>query len=127
MTFDTTPGTHTLDSFGFWLYKEGEEANKTLVTINQPITYTIDGAGIDDAAASGIGCYPGVADDMLTVSGTAADMSLRIMDMSGAHRMTVVCTDGETAVDVSSLAQGMYLVLAEDGGNVVARLRFVKK
>ena len=78
MTFDTAPGTHTLDSFGFWLYKDGYEGDKTLVTINQPVTYTIEGAGIDDAAASGIGCYPGVADDMLTVSGTVAGASLRI-------------------------------------------------
>ena len=127
MTFDTAPGTHTLDSFGFWLYKDGYEADKTLVTINRPVTYTIDGAGIDDAAASGIGCYPGVADDMLTVSGTAAGASLRVIDLSGAQRMSVVCTDGETAVDVSCLAQGMYFVLVEDGGDVAARLRFVKK
>ncbi len=127
MTFDTAPGTHTLDSFGFWLYKEGYEADKTLVTINQPVTYTIDGAGIDDAAASGIGCYPGVADDMLTVSGTVAGASLRVIDLSGAQRMSVACTDGETAVDVSSLAQGMYFVLVEDGGDVASRLRFVKK
>ena len=125
MTFDTAPGTHTLDSFGFWLYKEGEEANKTLVTINQPITYTIDGA--DDAAASGIGCYPGVADDMLTVSGTVAGASLRVIDLSGAQRMSVACMDGETVVDVSGLAQGMYFVLMEDGGDVAARLRFLKK
>lgn len=127
MTFDTAPGTHTLDSFGFWLYKEGYEADKTLVTINRPVTYTIDGAGIDDAAASGIGCYPGVADDMLTVSGTVAGASLRVIDMSGAQRMSVACTDGETAVDVSSLAQGMYFVLVEDGSGIAARLRFVKK
>ena len=127
MTFDTAPGTHTLDSFGFWLYKDGYEADKTLVTINQPVTYTIEGAGIDDAAASGIGCYPGVADDMLTVSGTAAGASLRVIDLSGAQRMSVVCTDDETAVDVSCLAQGMYFVLVEDGGDVAARLRFVKK
>ena len=127
MTFDTAPGTHTLDSFGFWLYKDGYEGDKTLVTINQPVTYTIEGAGIDDAAASGIGCYPGVADDMLTVSGTVAGASLRVIDLSGAQRMSVACTDGETAVDVSSLAQGMYFVLVEDGGDVAARLRFVKK
>ena len=127
MTFDTAPGTHTLDSFGFWLYKEGYEADKTLVTINQPVTYTIDGAGIDDVAASGIGCYPGVADDILTVSGTVAGASLRVIDLSGAQRMSVACTDGETAVDVSCLAQGMYFVLVEDGGDVAARLRFVKK
>lgn len=127
MTFDTAPGTHTLDSFGFWLYKDGYEADKTLVTVNQPVTYTIDGAGIDDAAASGIGCYPGVADDVLTVSGTAAGASLRVIDMSGAQRMSVACTDGETAVDVSSLAQGMYFVLVEDGSGIAARLRFVKK
>ena len=127
MTFDTAPGTHTLDSFGFWLYKEGYEGDKTLVTINQPVTYTIDGAGIDDVAASGIGCYPGVADDILTVSGTVAGASLRVIDLSGAQRMSVACTDGETAVDVSCLAQGMYFVLVEDGGDVAARLRFVKK
>ena len=127
MTFDTAPGTHTLDSFGFWLYKDGYEGDKTLVTINQPVTYTIEGAGIDDAAASGIGCYPGVADDMLTVSGTVAGASLRVIDLSGAQRMSVACTDGETAVDVSGLAQGMYFVLVEDGGDVAARLRFVKK
>ena len=127
MTFDTAPGTHTLDSFGFWLYKDGYEGDKTLVTINQPVTYTIEGAGIDDAAASGIGCYPCVADDMLTVSGTVAGASLCVIDMSGAQRMSVACTDGETAVDVSGLAQGMYFVLVEDGGDVAARLRFVKK
>ena len=127
MTFDTAPGTHTLDSFGFWLYKEGYEGDKTLVTINQPVTYTIEGADIDDAAASGIGCYPGVADDMLTVSGTVAGASLRVIDLSGAQRMSMACTDGETAVDVSCLAQGMYFVLVEDGGDVAARLRFVKK
>lgn len=127
MTFDTAPGTHTLDSFGFWLYKEGYEGDKTLVTINRPVTYTIDGAGIDDVAASGIGCYPGVADDIITVSGTATGASLRVIDLSGAQRMSVVCTGGETAVDVSGLAQGMYFVLVEDGGDVAARLRFVKK
>lgn len=127
MTFDTAPGTHTLDSFGFWLYKEGYEGDKTLVTINQPVTYTIDGAGIDDVAASGIDCYPGVADDIITVSGTATGASLRVIDLSGAQRMSVVCTGGETAVDVSGLAQGMYFVLVEDGGDVAARLRFVKK
>ena len=127
MTFDTAPGTHTLDSFGFWLYKEGYEADKTLVTINQPVTYTIEGAGIDDAASSGIVSCPGVADDVLTVAGTSAGMSLRVIDLSGAQRMSVVCKDGETAVDVSCLAQGMYFVLVEDGGDVAARLRFVKK
>ena len=98
MTFDTAPGTHTLDSFGFWLYKDGYEGDKTLVTINQPVTYTIEGAGIDDAAASGIGCYPGVADDMLTVSGTVAGASLRVIDLSGAQRMSVACTQPACAL-----------------------------
>ncbi len=35
--------------------------------------------------------------------------------------------DSEIVVDVNGLAQGMYFVLMEDGGDVAARLRFVKK
>ena len=107
-------------------YQNGDKNHKAAESVKNKVVVK-DKSGIDDAAASGIGCYPGVADDVLTVSGTAAGMSLRIMDMSGAQRMTVVCTDGETAVDVSGLAQGMYFVLVEDGGDVAARLRFVKR
>ena len=107
-------------------YQNGDKNHKAAESVKNKVVVK-DKSGIDDAAASGIGCYPGVADDVLTVSGTAAGMSLRIMDMSGAQRMTVVCTDGETAVDVSGLAQGMYFVLVEDGGDVAASLRFVKK
>ena len=35
--------------------------------------------------------------------------------------------DSEIVVDVNGLAQGMYFVLMEDGGDVAARLRFVKR
>ena len=35
--------------------------------------------------------------------------------------------DSEIVVDVNGLAQGMYFVLMEDGGDVTACLRFVKK
>ena len=35
--------------------------------------------------------------------------------------------DSEIVVDVNGWAQGMYFVLVEGGGDVAARLRFVKK
>ena len=107
-------------------YQDGDKNHNAAEDVLKKVIVK-DKIGIGYVAASGIGCYPGVADDMLTVSGTVAGASLRVIDLSGAQRMSVACTDGETAVDVSSLAQGMYFVLVEDGGDVAARLRFVKK
>jgi hypothetical protein len=107
-------------------YQDGDKNHNAAENVLKKVIVK-EKIGIDNVAVSSIGCYPGVADDVLTVSGTAAGMSLRVMDMSGVQQMLLACTDGGTAVDVSGLAQGMYFVLVEDGGDVAARLRFVKK
>lgn len=114
-----SPGTVTVTA------TEQESRNYLPVSLEKEVTVTaFGGAGTVDAGA--VGCYPNPAVERLNVTGTTADSVIRIFDLNGRLLGTLKGEDGTTAVDVSGLAQGDYLLVVATGGKT-ATLRFTKK
>lgn len=114
-----SPGTVTVTA------TEQESRNYLPVSLEKEVTVTaFGGAGTVDAGA--VGCYPNPAVERLNVTGTADDSVIRIFDLNGRLLGTLKGEDGTTAVDVSGIAQGDYLLVVATGGKT-ATLRFTKK
>jgi hypothetical protein len=78
--------------------------------------------GIDEASASGtLQVYPNPAADQLTVTGAVYGTPYCIADATG--RIVLNGTIGSDAVNISSLAAGLYAVILPDAGAV----RFIKQ
>lgn len=111
--------TITATQDGDTYYEPAESVSKTITIL------AFGGAGTVDAGA--VGCYPNPAVERLNVTGTADDSVIRIFDLNGRLLGTLKGEDGTTtAVDVSGLAQGDYLLVVATGGKT-ATLRFTKK
>ena len=110
--------TITATQKGNTYYEPAESLSKTITIL------PFGGAGTVDAGA--VGCYPNPAVERLNVTGTADDSVIRIFDLNGRLLGTLKGEDGTTAVDVSGLAQGDYLLVVATGGKT-ATLRFTKK
>lgn len=110
--------TITATQDGNTYYEPAESVSKTITIL------PFGGVGTVDAGA--VGCYPNPAVERLNVTGTADGSVIRIFDLSGRLLGTLKGEDGTTAVDVSGLAQGDYLLVVETGGKT-ATLRFTKK
>lgn len=119
-----SPGTVTVTA------TEQESRNYLPVSLEKEVKVTaFGGAGTVDAGtvdAGAVGCYPNPAVERLNVTGTTADSVIRIFDLNGRLLGTLKGEDGTTAVDVSGLAQGDYLLVVATGGKT-ATLRFTKK
>lgn len=110
--------TITATQEGNTYYEPAESVSKTITIL------PFGGVGTVDAGA--VGCYPNPAVERLNVTGTADDSVIRIFDLNGRLLGTLKGEDGTTAVDVSGLAQGDYLLVVATGGKT-ATLRFTKK
>ena len=114
-----SPGTVTVTA------TEQESRNYLPVSLEKEVTVTAFG-GVGTVDAGTVGCYPNPAVERLNVTGTADDSVIRIFDLNGRLLGTLKGEDGTTAVDVSGLAQGDYLLVVATGGKT-ATLRFTKK
>ena len=114
-----SPGTVTVTA------TEQESRNYLPVSLEKEVTVTAFG-GVGTVDAGAVGCYPNPAVERLNVTGTADGSVIRIFDLNGRLLGTLKGEDGTTAVDVSGLAQGDYLLVVATGGKT-ATLRFTKK
>ena len=114
-----SPGTVTVTA------TEQESRNYLPVSLEKEVKVTAFG-GVGTVDAGAVGCYPNPAVERLNVTGTADGSVIRIFDLDGRLLGTLKGEDGTTAVDVSWLAQGDYLLVVETGGKT-ATLRFTKK
>ena len=114
-----SPGTVTVTA------TEQESRNYLPVSLEKEVTVTAFG-GVGTVDAGAVGCYPNPAVERLNVTGTAEGSVIRIFDLSGRLLGTLKGEDGATAVDVSGLTQGDYLLVIEADGKA-ATLRFTKK
>ncbi|MDR0370863.1 MAG: T9SS type A sorting domain-containing protein, partial [Prevotellaceae bacterium] len=61
-----------------------------------------------------INAYPNPAQDNLAVSGTQAGQTVRITNMSGQQIGAYTASEGETHINLSTLAKGIYIVSVDD-------------
>lgn len=83
-------------------------------------TYTCGtGTDIPTVFAEGFTISPNPSKDFVTIESPAANEEIAVTDLSGRKLLTARIADGKAVLDISSLADGMYLVRI---GNRVERL-----
>lgn len=83
-------------------------------------TYTCgSGTDIPTVFAEGFTISPNPSKDFVTIESPATDEEIAVTDLSGRKLLTARIADGKAVLDISSLADGMYLVRI---GNRVERL-----
>ena len=83
-------------------------------------TYTCgSGTDIPTVFAEGFTISPNPSKDFVTIESPATDEEIAVTDLSGRKILTARIADGKAVLDISSLADGMYLVRI---GNRVERL-----
>ena len=83
-------------------------------------TYTCGtGTDIPTVFAEGFTISPNPSKDFVTIESSAANEEIAVTDLSGRKLLTARIADGKAVLDISSLADGMYLVRI---GNRVERL-----
>ena len=83
-------------------------------------TYTCgSGTDIPTVFAEGFTISPNPSKDFVTIESSAANEEIAVTDLSGRKLLTARIADGKAVLDISSLADGMYLVRI---GNRVERL-----
>jgi hypothetical protein len=78
--------------------------------------------GVGSVGAQQLTLFPNPVTSTLTLTGIAAGQKVTIISMSGSKVITAITTDGQTSIDVSSLASGTYMLHA--AGTTV---KFIKK
>lgn len=83
-------------------------------------TYTCgSGTDIPTVFAKGFTISPNPSKDFVTIESPATDEEIAVTDLSGRKLLTARIADGKAVLDISSLAEGIYLVRI---GNRVERL-----
>ena len=83
-------------------------------------TYTCgSGTDIPTVFAEGFTISPNPSKDFVTIESPATDEEIAVTDLSGRKILTARIADGKAVLDISSLAEGIYLVRI---GNRVERL-----
>lgn len=83
-------------------------------------TYTCgSGTDIPTVFAEGFTISPNPSKDFVTIESPATDEEIAVTDLSGRKLLTASIADGKAVLDISSLAEGIYLVRI---GNRVERL-----
>ena len=83
-------------------------------------TYTCgSGTDIPTVFAEGFTISPNPSKDFVTIESSAANEEIAVTDLSGRKLLTARIADGKAVLDISSLAEGIYLVRI---GNRVERL-----
>lgn len=83
-------------------------------------TYTCgSGTDIPTVFAEGFTISPNPSKDFVTIESPATDEEIAVTDLSGRKLLTARIADGKAVLDISSLAEGIYLVRI---GNRVERL-----
>lgn len=112
---DLTVGTYT----GNIRITSNDPVNPQLLV---PVTFTVAGVGIDEAAKIGVAIFPNPAKDVINVTATTRINSVSISDFSGR----VVYNGMGGSIDISNFASGVYFIqtVTENG---TANTKFVKK
>lgn len=83
-------------------------------------TYTCgSGTDISTVVVEGFTILPNPSKDFVTIESPATDEEIVVADLSGRKLLTARIADGKAVLDISSLAEGIYLVRI---GNRVERL-----
>ena len=87
------------------------------------MTRTID---IEDAEIASVSMFPNPASSAVTLSGVAGSQ-VQLFDLSGRRLFVIESAEENQQLDVSSLAEGLYIVRISDGGrSVVQKLNVIR-
>lgn len=87
------------------------------------MTRTID---IEDAEIASVSMFPNPASSAVTLSGVAGSQ-VQLFDLSGRRLFLIESAEENQQLDVSSLAEGLYIVRISDGGrSVVQKLNVIR-
>lgn len=82
--------------------------------------YVGSSLGAPDFFKYNVTVYPNPANDKVTVSGLPDDTVVSLYNMSG-QRLLEVVANGDTAIDISNLAQGMYFLNTSIGSAKIVK------
>lgn len=95
---------------------------KATRTVDVQVT---EASGIDEAMCTAVEAWPNPVHDRLTI--VAVDGSVfGLVDLRGIPVCRGVVSDGKAAVDLSSIAPGIYVLTVQNGGSV-KNMRIVKR
>jgi hypothetical protein len=114
-----------LTGYQFKQWSDGNTANPRTLTLTQDMVLTAifeSISGIDGTQATALALYPNPVRDELFISGISGEAKIVITDLSGrtvGTWRTTSLQSGETSINVSHLAKGVYLVRI---GNVTGKI-----
>lgn len=114
--FYATPGTYTIH----WSFDDG---NGNEVTVQQMVVVSCSSVGLDELTASAVVLYPVPASNELFVETALIGETAVVYDAQGKHVLQSDLKAGKTALDVSGLVNGVYLLKA---GNSSTRFVIAK-
>lgn len=82
-----------------------------------PVTRTLD---IDDTGSFSASLFPNPASSTITLSGVQGS-SMQIFDLTGKMMLSLHNISENQTIDVSSFAEGLYLVRISDGKNILTK------
>ncbi|MDR1543247.1 MAG: T9SS type A sorting domain-containing protein [Prevotellaceae bacterium] len=99
----------------------------TLAATYVPATVTINyTSGIYSPNTSSLRLYPNPAVETVNISGLQGGEKISIIDLNGRIMHTQNITAQETSINVSSFAQGAYIIAVQNSGKMEV-MKFVKK
>jgi len=66
--------------------------------------------GVEDVTATTVTVYPNPTTGILKVSGTTANETIKISDVSGSLKGTFNAQEGTTIIDITGYAKGTYML-----------------
>ncbi|MGQ2985448.1 T9SS type A sorting domain-containing protein [Flavobacterium sp.] len=113
VTFDLTPFTGRSITL-MWYHNSTLTYGNGYLIIDDIVVTAENTAGVKEILMPKLSVYPNPATDKVTVSGLQDDTLVSIYTVSG-QKVKDVVAKGDTSIDVSSLAKGMYFLNTAKG------------
>ena len=109
--------------------QDGEVEDYCVNILEKETDTVIDGI-LENTGEFGMSIYPVPATNAVTVelnNPFNGQVVLQILDVTGKEIRTVSANQKRTAVDISSLSEGIYMIQAFENNSLLGRMRFVKQ
>ncbi len=82
--------------------------------------------GIDENPSNNINIYPNPASDIITINtGTLQDVEIELFDIAGRKLLQQKVSDATSTIDVSGLANGVYICQVSSKGRIIKREKVI--
>jgi hypothetical protein len=120
VTFDLTPFVGKTINLMWYHYSLLNYGNGYLI-LDDIVVTAINTAGVKEILTPKLSLYPNPASDKVTIVGLAESTVVSLYNVSGQKVLEVVA-NGDTQIDISNLAKGMYhLNTAEGSAKVIKK------